>query len=90
MRTRNRSIIWRLSEVANGCTQHAYMNESDEKSCVRFSTRGRFTLPAALRRKYGIKGGVRVQLEVTATGLVFKLSLAKPVKGLRRGRPTTR
>lgn len=34
----------------------------------RFSTRGRFTIPAALRKKYGLKGGERLAMEVTPTG----------------------
>ena len=35
---------------------------------MKFSTRGRFTIPVALRRKYGLKGGSRLALEVTPTG----------------------
>ena len=35
---------------------------------VKFSTRGRVTIPAPLRRKYGIKGGSRVVFEVTPLG----------------------
>lgn len=34
----------------------------------RFSTRGRFTIPMALRKKYGLKGGSRLAIEVTSTG----------------------
>ena len=34
----------------------------------RFSTRGRITVPVAIRRKYGLKGGSRLALEVTSTG----------------------
>lgn len=33
-----------------------------------FSTRGRFTIPAALRKKIGLKGGERLAIEVTPTG----------------------
>jgi len=34
----------------------------------RFSTRGRFTIPAVLRKKLGLKGGERLAIEVTPTG----------------------
>lgn len=34
----------------------------------RLSTRGRMTIPAALRRRYGLRGGSRLALEVTPTG----------------------
>lgn len=46
---------------------------------VMFSTRGRVTIPAPLRKKYGLKGGSKVVFEVTPSG-VF---LLKPV-GVRR------
>jgi AbrB family looped-hinge helix DNA binding protein len=39
---------------------------------VRFSTRGRVTIPAALRRMHGIKGGSRVVCEVTPAGILLK------------------
>jgi len=35
---------------------------------VRFSTRGRVTIPAPLRKKYGIKGGSKVTFAVTPSG----------------------
>ena len=35
---------------------------------VKFSTRGRVTIPAALRRKYGLKGGSRVRVTVKVNG----------------------
>lgn len=35
---------------------------------VKFSTRGRVTIPAPLRKKYGIKGGSKVVVEVTPSG----------------------
>lgn len=44
---------------------------------VKFSTRGRVTIPAPLRKRYGIKGGSRVAFEVTPTGAI----LLKPVAG---------
>jgi AbrB family looped-hinge helix DNA binding protein len=34
----------------------------------RFTTRGRFTIPVALRKKYGLKGGERLAIEVTPNG----------------------
>ena len=42
---------------------------------VKFSTRGRVTIPAPLREKYGIKGGSRVAFEVTPSGAF----LLKPI-----------
>lgn len=35
---------------------------------VKFSTRGRVTIPAPLRKKYGLKSGSRVAFEVTPSG----------------------
>lgn len=47
----------------------------------RFSTRGRFTIPVALRRKFGLKGGSRLALEVTPTGaFIFRPLVAKQRK----------
>lgn len=42
---------------------------------VQFSTRGRVTIPAALRKQYGIKGGSKVVFEVTPSGAL----LLKPI-----------
>jgi AbrB family looped-hinge helix DNA binding protein len=47
---------------------------------VKFSTRGRVTIPAPLRKKYGIKGGMRLAFEVTPSGAF----LLKPVRNQRR------
>jgi AbrB family looped-hinge helix DNA binding protein len=47
---------------------------------VTFSTRGRMTIPAPLRKKYGIEGGTRVAFEVTPSGAF----LLKPVAALSR------
>ncbi len=42
---------------------------------VKFSTRGRVTIPAPVRRRYGIKGGTKVAFEVTPSGaLLLKLA----------------
>jgi AbrB family looped-hinge helix DNA binding protein len=38
---------------------------------VRFSTRGRVTIPVALRRKFGLKGGSRVTFKTTPTGIMI-------------------
>jgi AbrB family looped-hinge helix DNA binding protein len=38
---------------------------------VKFSTQGRVTIPAPLRRKYGIKGGSKMAFEVTPTGAIL-------------------
>lgn len=40
----------------------------EPSSRVKISTRGRFTIPVALRRKYGLKGGSRLAFEDTPTG----------------------
>jgi len=42
-------------------------------STVRFSTRGRVTVPAALRRRYGVKARRRVVVEATAAGILLKV-----------------
>lgn len=42
---------------------------------VKFSTRGRVTIPASLREKYRIKGGSKMAFEVTPSGAF----LLKPV-----------
>lgn len=42
---------------------------------VKFSTRGRVTIPAPLRKKYGIKGGSKVAFAVTPSGAF----LLKPI-----------
>ncbi len=44
---------------------------------VRFSTRGRVTIPAALRRKHWIQGGSRLAFEVTPSGILLKTIAAK-------------
>jgi AbrB family looped-hinge helix DNA binding protein len=35
---------------------------------VKFSTRGRVTIPAPLRKKFGLKGGSKVAFEKTLAG----------------------
>lgn len=43
-----------------------------EPTCrVKFLTRGRVTIPAPLRKIYGIKGGSKVAFEVTPTGEII-------------------
>lgn len=46
---------------------------------VKFSTRGRVTIPAPLRKKFGLKSGSKVAFEVTPSGAF----LLKP-NGVRR------
>jgi AbrB family looped-hinge helix DNA binding protein len=43
---------------------------------VTFSTRGRVTIPAPLRKEYGIKAGLRLALEVTPSGAFLLKSVA--------------
>jgi AbrB family looped-hinge helix DNA binding protein len=38
---------------------------------VKFSTRGRVTIPALLRKKCGIKGGSKMAVEVTPSGAIL-------------------
>lgn len=45
---------------------------------VKFSTRGRVTIPAPLRKKYGIKGGSKVTFEVTSSGAFLLKPVAAP------------
>jgi len=42
---------------------------------VKFSTRGRVTIPAPLRKKFGLKGGAKVAYIVTPSGAF----LLKPI-----------
>ncbi len=44
---------------------------------VKFSTRGRVTIPAAVRRTFGIQGGSRVALVATPEGFLLKAVRAK-------------
>lgn len=45
---------------------------------VKFSTRGRVTIPAPLRKKYGIKGRSKVAFEVTSSGaFLLKRAVAR-------------
>lgn len=47
---------------------------------VKFSTRGRVTIPAPLRKKFGLKGGSKVAFEVAPSGaFILKPYIAKPV-----------
>jgi AbrB family looped-hinge helix DNA binding protein len=46
---------------------------------VKFLTRGRVTIPASLRKKYGLKGGSKVAFEVTPSGAF----LLKPIAARR-------
>ncbi len=43
---------------------------------VKFSTRGRVTIPAPLRKRFDLKGGSKVALEVTSAGAL----LLKPAR----------
>lgn len=45
--------------------------KTEQKYRVKFSTRGRVTIPAPLRKKYGIKGGSKMAFEVTPSGAVL-------------------
>jgi|GEM_PF-3180541 len=47
------------------------MKPPTKNSTVRFSTRGRVTIPAEWRRRYGIEDGARVMVEVTPDGILF-------------------
>jgi AbrB family looped-hinge helix DNA binding protein len=37
---------------------------------VKFSTRGRVTIPASLRKKYGLKAGSKMAFEMTPSGAI--------------------
>lgn len=43
---------------------------------VKFSTRGRVTIPVPLRKKYDLKGGSKVAFEVNPSG-AFLLKVAR-------------
>lgn len=54
---------------------------------VKFSTRGRVTIPAPLRKKYDLKAGSKVAFEVTPTGaFLLKPVAAKGSSALVPGR----
>lgn len=53
---------------------------------VQLSTWGRVTIPAPLRKKYGIKGGSKMAFEVTSSGAF----LLKLVRGTRQGGTSNR
>ena len=55
------------------------MKTSVDSYIVRFSTRGRVTIPAALRRKHWLKGASRLAFEITPMGI-----LLRPIAGKRR------
>ncbi len=53
--------------------------KADPTYQVKFSTQGRVTIPAPLRKKYGLRGGTKMAFEVTPSGAF----LLKPI-GARR------
>jgi len=51
----------------------------------KFTTRGRITIPAAIRRKFGLKGGSKLTVSVKANGYGMLPALVlKPVGAKRR------
>lgn len=53
------------------------MKASKKNLTVKFSTRGRVTIPAALRQRFGIEGGSRVALVAMPEGFLLKAVRAK-------------
>jgi AbrB family looped-hinge helix DNA binding protein len=51
--------------------------ENEPSYRVKFSTRGRVTIPAPLRKKYGLKGGSKVAFEVTPSGAFLLKTIGK-------------
>ena len=51
--------------------------KSEPSYQVKFSTRGRVTIPAPLRKKFGIKGGSKVAFEVTPSWAFLLKPVAK-------------
>jgi AbrB family looped-hinge helix DNA binding protein len=49
---------------------------------VKFSTRGRVTIPAPLRKKYGLKSASKVALEVAPSGAFLLRAIDREHKSL--------
>lgn len=60
--------------------------KTDQTYRVKFSTRGRVTIPAPLRKEYGVKGGTKMTLEVTPSGAILLKPLGARSCASRRGR----
>jgi bifunctional DNA-binding transcriptional regulator/antitoxin component of YhaV-PrlF toxin-antitoxin module len=53
------------------------VKEAQKSWTVRVSTRGRATIPIALRRRFGLTGGKRMAFMVTPLGFVMRLEIEK-------------
>ncbi len=53
--------------------------KTDATYRVKFSTRGRVTIPAPLRKAYGIMAGSKMAFEVTPLGAI----LLRPIRAKR-------
>ncbi len=51
--------------------------KTDQTYKVKFSTRGRVTIPAPLRKKFGITGGSKMAVGVTPSGAFLLKSIGK-------------
>jgi AbrB family looped-hinge helix DNA binding protein len=51
---------------------------------VKFSTRGRVTIPAAVRQKFGMSGGSKMSFEITPAGGLLLKPVGKSAEGARR------
>ena len=44
----------------------------DIPDLATFSSKGQIVIPSAIRRKFGISGGTRAQVEIVADGILLK------------------
>lgn len=54
----------------------------DTLASATFSSKGQIVIPSAIRRKFGISGGTRAQVEVIPDGILLKPVTQATVEGL--------
>lgn len=54
----------------------------DIPGSATFSSKGQIVIPAAIRRKFGISGGTRAQVEIIADGILLKPVTRSSVENL--------
>ena len=54
----------------------------DLPDSATFSSKGQIVIPSAIRRKFGISGGTRAQVEIIADGILLKPVTRSTVENL--------
>jgi AbrB family looped-hinge helix DNA binding protein len=54
----------------------------DTPDLATFSSKGQIVIPSAIRRKFGISGGTRAQVEIIADGILLKPVTRSTVENL--------